>query len=214
MATTEIAESEPALPAATNKKLEACAAKITKANEKVSAIAVAAVFTIGEQLKIANDELSSHGYGTFTKWAVESCGLSKSSIFSYLAIWDAFGHRRELVCPPSGQTIDVSALKYLSRDTVVEDAIDDAIELVKSGERVTLAKAKGIVESYTVDAASVSDPVEIEGDGDEIDFPQLVQDTEDAVRAAFCNWPDDCYHYIPKILRALAEEEHSKWKRY
>lgn len=156
----EIYES---LSAPASRKLERCAVAIDKANAK----GIELIFEIGKQLQIAHDELANHGDGTFGKWCVERCGMSKRQAYRFLNINEVFGTHKQLVCAGPAQTFDVQALEYLSREVTPEDAIADAIKAAKKGERITLARAKEFVAEYTVDEYAVDEIAADESDDDE-----------------------------------------------
>ena len=58
---------------------------------------------------------------------------------NYMDVVEVFGQRKVDDCESLSQSFTAEALYYLSRDTVIEDAVKDAIELAKGGERITLA---------------------------------------------------------------------------
>lgn len=211
------------LPKPTVRKLESCAVNIEKLRSK----GVELIFAMGRELKIAHDELANHGDGCFVKWCKERCGISKSTAFNYLSAVDVFGDKD---CPSLGRTFTAEALYHLARDTTPQDAIDKAIEAAEKGERITLPKAKQIIEEVIVEVAPSSVGVidsdeQDEQDDDEEDFADdpppspfnletfgiAERKATDAFRKAFAGWPEEWWPDIDAVLQQLKEGDKSKW---
>jgi hypothetical protein len=189
------------LPAPTSSVLERCAGVIECARIKT----VETIFDIGVQLQIANDELAHHGDGIFGKWVVQRCRMSRSAAHDAMKVVQVFGEHKQIVCPPGGQTLDVKALGFLARDTTPEAAIKDALQLAARGERVTLAKAKRLVATYTVESESNSG-----NDQNSAPPEQGLANLESTMREETSRWWELCpppdRASIPETLRRIADE--------
>jgi hypothetical protein len=138
------AESETKLSPSDERTIEKHAKRIRETQAKVRKVSAEAVMRIGEELTIARDLLANYGNGTFGKWAVARCGISRST--AYRAI-DAYYRFHD--CPTVGQTFEASALYLLSSDKVPDEVIDAAIEHAKRGKLVTKKYAQRLLEQYT-----------------------------------------------------------------
>ncbi len=94
--------------------------------------------------------LANHGDGTFGKWCVERCQITRATALNYMRVTEVFGSQKQLNCKSLLQSFTAEALYYLSRDTTPEEATRDALKLAKKGERITLAVAKELAAKYTV----------------------------------------------------------------
>lgn len=187
--------------------LERCAKSI----EKIRSKGVELIFQIGEQLKIAHDELANHGDGTFGKWCKERLGISTSSAHNYLSVVDTFGSQKLLDLPSLGRTFTAESLYYLSRDTTPEEATRDALKVAKKGERVTLQVAKGLAEKYTCDeiedADTEGDEIEEREDEDDVSTWDIMQCELALTREARQWWslcPEPERKRLPELLRHIA----------
>ncbi len=195
------------LPATTNRKLERCAVAINKATAK----GIELIFEIGQQLRIAHDELANHGDGTFGKWCVERCGMTYRCARQYLDVVEVFGERKQLVCEPGSQSFDAKALYYLSREVTPEDAIEDAIKAAKKGERITLAKAKEFVAEYTVEQSEQDEEEDQDEEADdaeetEWDWGRCQVAIERTAQECWQACPPAERESIPRTLRFIADK--------
>jgi hypothetical protein len=137
-------EAETKLSPSEEHTLEKHAKRIRETQARVRKVSAEAVMRIGEELTIARDLLAHYGNGTFGKWVVARCGISRST--AYRAI-DAYYRFHD--CPTVGQTFEASALYLLSSDKVPDEVIDAAIKHAKRGKLVTKKYAQRLLEQYT-----------------------------------------------------------------
>lgn len=144
-------ESALILPDDLSERLEQHAIAIDSARVRGHA----ALIEICANLKAANDALANHGNGGFGKWVESRCGFTIRTANNYLRLVDAFASE---VLESLSRTSTTEALYFLAKETTPEEAIDAAVELAGAGERITLSRAKKIVEELTVDGtAEVAD---------------------------------------------------------
>lgn len=98
------------------------------------------VLAIGEELESAQLRLANRGNGGFIEWCKRACGISKSSVYNYLA-----AVRVAKVCPTIGQSSELSALYVLGAESCPHEARTQATELVEDGEFITVTRAKELV---------------------------------------------------------------------
>ena len=126
--------------------LEASAESIRTAIDEGRSMLTEVVLAIGTELASVQERLANHGNGNFLEWCSQACGLSKSSVYNYLA---AIRTARD--CPTIGQSSEVSALYVLGARSCPEEARIRAMELVEDGEFITKTRAKELVRDCTPD---------------------------------------------------------------
>jgi len=105
---------------------------------------IKAAMLMGEAISAANDLLAEHGkYGRFGEWVELECGIGRSTAHRYMAAWGRFQK-----CDALGQ-FDATAMYALSAPNVPEAAAAEASKLALKGIRITLQRAKEIVDTYT-----------------------------------------------------------------
>jgi len=122
--------------------VEAHAERIDKAKADI----VNNVLVIGTELAKAHDKLSHHGDGVFGQWVEERCGFSRMSANRYMRAAEVFASGE---CNKLLQTFDDSAMYLLTAPNAPKDALDNAIERAKAGEKITHKIAKQIVGEFT-----------------------------------------------------------------
>lgn len=120
--------------------LEASAESIRTAIDEGRSMLTEVVLAIGTELASVQERLANHGNGNFLEWCNQACGLSKSSVYNYLA-----AIRAAKDCPTIGQSSEVSALYVLGAKSCPDEARTRAIELVEDGEFITVTRAKELV---------------------------------------------------------------------
>lgn len=88
--------------------------------------------------------------------------LQKSSAYRAIQVAETFGE-----CPSVGLAADPTALYVLSADSSPEEAVQTAIEVIESGERLTTKKAREILRAYTEPPDDASDDPPDDGDGED-----------------------------------------------
>jgi hypothetical protein len=194
------------IPKTSANKLERCATAIDRAHAK----GIELIFEVGKQLQIAHDELANHGDGCFGKWCKERCGIDRSTAHHYRNVVEVFGKHKELICCPGQQTFDAKSLYYLSRDVTPEEAITDALKAAKKGDRITLGKAKEIVDEYVIDTEQPSEPVVTEVDDEDESLEWNSLDFDFSIRRETMRWWKACpleeRPTVPDILRRIADK--------
>ena len=103
---------------------------------------IAAVFEVGEAIATAHSILSDHHKGTFAKWVEGECGIEERTAYNYMHAWQTFGAEGEKI------TIPATAMYLLSAPEAPEKAAKEAIKLADKGERITVARAKELLEKF------------------------------------------------------------------
>jgi len=171
-----------------DKQLSAIARRVVTAKHGL----VKNILTIGENLQEAQELLSDHNGGVFTKWMRDKCGFTSRTGYKYLAAWKTFGS-----CESSSQRrIDVSAMHVLSAPSVHPQAVKDAVALAGDGTKITPKIAKQLVQEH-VGAAIVkmSKPE-----------PILYQDVQGTVVVRLADHAADPVHVLSRVLKTLMEE--------
>jgi hypothetical protein len=92
--------------------LEASAESIRAAIDEGRSMLTEVVLAIGEELESSQVRLANRGNGGFIEWCKRACGISKSSVYNYLA-----AVRVAKDCPTLGQSSEVSALYVLGAES-------------------------------------------------------------------------------------------------
>lgn len=128
----------------TAKQLERHKETIVSLEQKRRGIDLDFVVKIGDELLAAQTLMSKRGYGTFTKWVEQECGIDKVSAWNYICTAKRF---RDTPKEVFGQFRATAAYR-LSRPALPVDALDEAIELAKTGTLITEKVALDIVSKY------------------------------------------------------------------
>lgn len=113
---------------------------------------IRAALVMGEAISAANDLLSEHGkYGRFGQWIEQECGISRTTAHNYMWAWDKFGK-----CD-SVSHFDDSAMYALAAPKAPTAAIEEAKKLAAKGVRITVRKAKQLLEAYVPKRSPRSD---------------------------------------------------------
>lgn len=104
---------------------------------------------VGAILTAAQKKLSKYGEGTYIRWIQERLGMKKTTAYKWIRLHEFFGD-----CPPCVQSIDVSALYILAKDSgpVYRSALKDALELADKGVRVTCKHVRLILQAHRDEA--------------------------------------------------------------
>jgi ParB family chromosome partitioning protein len=145
-------EAETKLSPSEEHTLEKHAKRIRETQARVRKVSAEAVMRIGEELTIGRDLLAHYGNGTFGKWVVARCGISRSTAYRAIEAYYRFKD-----CPTVGQTFEASALYLLASDKVPDEVIDAAIEHAKRGKLVTKKYARRLLERHGVDCPEADD---------------------------------------------------------
>jgi hypothetical protein len=107
---------------------------------------IKAALELGEVLAVAQEILADHKGGTFGLWLEEECGLSKTTAYRYLAV---FNFNTHLVggLPAPGQ-LSIEAMEVLGSSKAPPEAVEHALELITRGTPITSKLAKVIVEEH------------------------------------------------------------------
>lgn len=170
------------LPAADIRACESDAKKVNRATGK----ALAAVIEIGEALQDVHDRLANHKNGMFGAWIDAYCAFSQRSAFRYINVAKWIGPYSARLAEYS---LDIEAAYLLSSDNCPEAATKEALKLAEKGEQITKARAKEIIDSYTVD----SDDVDVEScdEDDQFDWMEAEGYLHEAIEAVLKKWPND-----------------------
>lgn len=104
---------------------------------------IKAALVMGEAISTANDLLAEHGrYGRFAEWVEMECGITSRTALNYMWAWNRFRK-----CESLAQFDDV-AMYALASPKVPEAAAKEAEKLASKGVRITIVRAKEIVDSY------------------------------------------------------------------
>lgn len=143
------------LPTETKGKLISLAGQIKKGRQHY----IAAVFEVGQAIATAHGLLADHDEGTFGKWIENECGIEKRTAYNYMHAWETFGEQETNI------SVTPTAMYLLSAAEAPEKAAKEAIKRADKGERITVVKAKEILEKFRE-----NEPASIprKGDGCEI----------------------------------------------
>ena len=118
-------------------------------------IGIKANLLAAEELYEANNLLAEAGCkGRFSEWLRVSCNCSRSTAYSWIAVW------REFANCPALDSLRPAVLIELSKRTTPEAARKDARKLAKKGVPVTIETARQLIEKHTVE--SVDDDEEFD----------------------------------------------------
>ncbi len=128
-------------------KLADHAATIEEHQRVIRMTTVQRAILIGREIKAAQALLASHGKGWvgdpkggwFGRWVKNSLGMPMMTAYQYMLCADFAADYPELV-----EQFDYTAIVYVTY-TKVKDAKQKAIELARSGERVTSKRARELV---------------------------------------------------------------------
>lgn len=127
---------------------EPLCASLKQRASRIKGVFVQATMAIGEELASAQKELAYKDSG-FVKWLEEEVGLDHQRAYEYIQIWE---HYKML--PESGNILSVgrSVLLLSSKEDVPQSAREAIIKEHESGEKVTLERAKEIIEEHKLRA--------------------------------------------------------------
>lgn len=197
------------MPASDSKALERHAENVLKIQERQRKTTAENVLKLGAELKAAQERLSNHGNGTFGKWCVERCGISRSSADKIIKSHEVFSDK---VCVNFTQSFDASALYALSADTCPEAALADALKLAKKGEVITHKRAKEIIAEHTIEGEAdesrdgAADSTDESGGSFDWQPADFVTATRKHVRQWVNACPPEDLHFIYETLRDLAAQ--------
>ena len=109
-----------------------------------------AIIEMGRELAEAQEELAHHGSGTFGAWAQAELGLSKSSVYNLINVYNGYKVRPNIW---TNLNLSRSALYLLAQPSTPDDVVDEIAQRVQDGESVShkdvqaaVGKAKGPTE--------------------------------------------------------------------
>jgi hypothetical protein len=150
----------------------------------------------GELIHRAHELFCRKRTGRFQEWVKSQCGITYRTALNYRGAFLAFGTTK-------GETLshfaDASALYLLARDSSPQQARDAAIELMDSGEKVTLRVARELVEKFRPNA---SQPFHLASE---------IERAKRSIRTVFRRWPVEFRQAIRKTLSELLHEDKDKW---
>lgn len=179
----------------------------------------------GEILSNARQLLSSHGDGTFCKWATAEFDLSKSTIYNYVNAWER--------CLSNGWTnfsnLTPTAIYLLCHSETPEPVRKKALKLSEKQQSVTKADVESLLERFssklkptstttrrddsatdgTLEPAPVSN-ADISFDDeetpeDEADPFDVYEDVEEDTEADFLKARSLAHQYRDKLARAICD---------
>jgi hypothetical protein len=133
------------------KSLEKHAKAICDTVERVRKTTAEGVMKLGAEMAAAHAILSNHGDGTFGKWCLLRCGISRVTAHKAINVFKQFDYK------PGLQTFDPTALYLLSAPSCPEEATAEAIERAEHGERITTKLARDIIKSHSPEADEEED---------------------------------------------------------
>lgn len=184
------------LPQQDVKALEKHAIAVLAINERQRKTTADNILKLGKELADAQKRLSHRGNGTFGKWCVERCGISRMTAHNAITAFGVFGGAN---CKTVLQSFDATALYLLSAETCPEDATKDAINAAKRGEVITKKAALEFIEKYTADSDD-----ELSGD---LDGDYAIEEIDDAEPST----ADD--DFDPTTFLLSVQREARRWYR-
>ena len=84
-------------------------------------------------------------HGTFLEWSNREIGLHRSTVAQIMQVWEAFGHRPELICESN---LNISIIYMLASRTVNEDFRSQILQLSESEEKLSFDTVKQLKKAY------------------------------------------------------------------
>lgn len=142
-----------------DQQLETCAVEINRHGKELAH----RILELGKWCAMARDLLAERRDGSFAAWVEAHCDVSLGYCYGAIRCYEAFGD-----C--NGCKIDVRAMLLLSAKGVSDEVREAAIELAESGEQVTTAKVRELVDEHRVEPVRESfADADDESDDDESD---------------------------------------------
>jgi hypothetical protein len=105
-----------------------------------------AIIDMGRELAEAQEELAHHGSGTFGAWAQAELGLSKTSVYNLINVYDRYKVRPNFW---TNLSLSRSALYLLAQPSTPDDVIEEIGQRVEAGETITHKDVKAAVSKAT-----------------------------------------------------------------
>lgn len=126
--------------AITDHQLDDCAYEINLLGKQIAH----RLLDLGKWCVKARDLLAQRRDGSFESWVQANCNISLGYCYASIRVWERFGDCDDL-------KIDARALLLLASHNVSDEVREKAIELAESGEPVTAAKAKEMIDEHRLD---------------------------------------------------------------